>query len=203
MAYLCMHLKFYDLSLRFYSQGRIQDFFRRGCTRLLLYFNTNKPHSLFFGRIPVVLENGRSFQGGAHPLHPPPRSAPDSVSLRKVIILENQTNHNIKNIPFCKNPAEFLTQKHALCEHKLRNGSHCVEITWIIESQSFYYPKVTKILCQGGEWYLEKRGSRKILSGSRNLVSVYDKSRSLVFSWFVFTFLRLETFYQRVSGSNF
>ena len=23
-------------------------FFRRGCTRLLLYFNTNKPHSFFF-----------------------------------------------------------------------------------------------------------------------------------------------------------
>ena len=47
---MSMHLKFYDLSLRFYS-----------------------------------------------------------VSLRKVIILENQTNHNIKNIPFCKNPAELLT----------------------------------------------------------------------------------------------
>ena len=31
----------------------------------------------------------------------------------------------------------------------------------------------------------EKHGSRKILSGSRNLGSVYDKSRSLVFSWFV------------------
>ena len=49
-------------------------FFRRGYTRLLLYFNTNKPHS-FFCRIPVVLENRRSSQGGAHPLHPPPRSA--------------------------------------------------------------------------------------------------------------------------------
>ena len=44
-------------------QGRIQDFFRRGCTRLLLYFNTNKPHS-FFCRIPVVLQNRRSSQGG-------------------------------------------------------------------------------------------------------------------------------------------
>ena len=30
------------------AQGRIQDFFRRGRTRLLLYFNTNKPHSFFF-----------------------------------------------------------------------------------------------------------------------------------------------------------
>ena len=39
-------------------------FFRRGCTRLLLYFNTNKPHSFFFCRIPIVLENRRSSQGG-------------------------------------------------------------------------------------------------------------------------------------------
>ena len=58
-------------------------FFRRGCTRPLLYFNTNKPHSFFFCRIPVVLENRRSSQGegGAHPLHPPPRSAPDGIWL--------------------------------------------------------------------------------------------------------------------------
>ena len=55
---------------------------------------------------------------------------------------------------------------------------------------------------RGGEWYPEKRGSRKILAGSRNLGSVFDKSRNLVFAWFVFTFLSLETFYQRVSGSD-
>ena len=30
------------------EQGRIQDFLRKGCTRLLLYFNTNKPHFFFF-----------------------------------------------------------------------------------------------------------------------------------------------------------
>ena len=41
---------------------------------------------------------------------------------------------------------------------------------------------------RGGEWYLEKRGSRKILAGSQNLGSVFDTSRSLVFSWFAFTF---------------
>ena len=51
-------------------------FFRRGCTRLLLYFNTNKP-PFFFGRIPVVLKNRRSSQGGGVrtpctlPLDPP------------------------------------------------------------------------------------------------------------------------------------
>ena len=56
--------------------GADPGFFRRGCTRLLLYLNTNKSHSFFFflgggGRIPVVLENRRSSRGGegAHPLH--------------------------------------------------------------------------------------------------------------------------------------
>ena len=61
-------------------RGGSRIFFRRGCTRLLLYFNTNKTHSFFFCRIPVVLENRRSSQEeggrGAHPLHPPPRSFP-------------------------------------------------------------------------------------------------------------------------------
>ena len=53
-------------------------FLRRGCTRLLLYFNTNKPHSFFFFfwqntsciRKPEVISRGCS-----HHLHPPPRSA--------------------------------------------------------------------------------------------------------------------------------
>ena len=40
-------------------RGGSRIFFRRGCTRLLRYFNTNKPHSFF-------LQN----------MHPPPRSAP-------------------------------------------------------------------------------------------------------------------------------
>ena len=59
------------------NRGGSRIFFRRGCTRLLLYFNTNKPHSFFFGRIPVVLENRRSSrEGGCAPPAPSPRSAP-------------------------------------------------------------------------------------------------------------------------------
>ena len=44
----------------------------------MFYFNTNKSQSIFFGRIPVVLESCRSFffWGGANPLHPPPRTTP-------------------------------------------------------------------------------------------------------------------------------
>ena len=64
----------------FLYRGGSRIFFRRGCSRLLLYSNTNKPHSfLCVCRTPVVLEKRRSSQeggGGTHPLHPPPRSAP-------------------------------------------------------------------------------------------------------------------------------
>ena len=60
-------------------RGGSRIFFRRGCTRLLLYFNTNKPHSFFLEntsciRKPQVISGGGG--RGAHPLHPPPRSAP-------------------------------------------------------------------------------------------------------------------------------
>ena len=77
----------FGLALQAAVTGAAPGFFlRRGCTRLLLYFNTNKPHSFFFGRIPVVLENRRSSRGGggAHPLHPPPRSAPELIRLSRV-----------------------------------------------------------------------------------------------------------------------
>ena len=58
------------------TQGRIQDFFRRGCTRLLLYFNTNKPHSFFFFfqnttciRKPQLISGGGG--GGCGGVHTP------------------------------------------------------------------------------------------------------------------------------------
>ena len=67
------------LCIIFIYRGGSRIFFRRGCTRLLLYFSTNKPHSFFFFyRIPVVSENRRSSRGGGGvrtrctlPLDPP------------------------------------------------------------------------------------------------------------------------------------
>ena len=56
---------------------------------------------------------------------------------------------------------------------------------------------------RGGEWYLEKRGSQKILVGSQNLGSVFDKSRSLVFAWFVFTFFESRNFLPKSLGLRF
>ena len=60
-----------------------------------------------------------------------------------------------------------------------------------------------KQLSRGGEWYLEKRGYRKILARSRNLGNVFDKSRSLVFSWFVFTFFESRNFSPKSLGLGF
>ena len=56
---------------------------------------------------------------------------------------------------------------------------------------------------RGGEWYLERRRSWKILTGSRNLGSVFDKSQSLVLAWFVFTFFDSRNFLQKSLGLGF
>ena len=49
----------------------------------------------------------------------------------------------------------------------------------------------------------KKRGSRKILVGSRNLESIFDQSRSLVFAWFVFTFYESRNFLPKSLGLRF
>ena len=73
----CIFVPFLDKrEIRQFRDGS-RIFFRSGCTRLLLYFNTNKPHSFFLQntsciRKPQVISGGR---GSAHLLHPPPRSA--------------------------------------------------------------------------------------------------------------------------------
>ena len=50
-------------------------------------------HIVFFCRIPVVLENqvisGWGGRGGAHPLHPPPKSVPEKVYGRGIFSFKN------------------------------------------------------------------------------------------------------------------
>ena len=66
------------------SRGGSRNFFRRGCTRLLLYFNTNKPHSFFFQntsciRKPQVISGvggGCAPPAPSLPLDPPLNSQP-------------------------------------------------------------------------------------------------------------------------------
>ena len=55
---------------------------------------------------------------------------------------------------------------------------------------------------RGGIWYLEKWGSQKILLGSRNLESVFDKSQSLIFAWFVFTFFQVLKLFSKESRAQ-
>ena len=63
------------------DRGGSRIFFRRGCTRLLRYFNTNKPHSFFLQntsciRKPQVISRG----GGCAPPAPSPKIRPCETS---------------------------------------------------------------------------------------------------------------------------
>ena len=60
--------------------------------------------------------------------------------------------------------------------NKCRHGNNQMNDQWITIKIKYYNFYGTKIPVRGGEWYLEKRGSRKILGGSWNLGSVFDKS---------------------------
>ena len=62
------------------TRGGSRIFFRRGCTRLLLYFNTNKPHNFFLQNTSCIRKPQVTSGEGAHPLHPPPRSVPAYLS---------------------------------------------------------------------------------------------------------------------------
>ena len=46
------------------NRGGFRIFFRRGCTRLLLYFNTNKPHSFFFWQNTSCIRKPQVISGG-------------------------------------------------------------------------------------------------------------------------------------------
>ena len=61
--------------------GADPGFFLGGGALVSCSTSTPVNHVFFFCRIPVVLENLRSYQGGGvHPLHPPPRSTPGDAN---------------------------------------------------------------------------------------------------------------------------
>ena len=66
-----------------------------------------------------------------------------------------------------------------------------------------YKAAILPHLTRGGEWYLEKRGSRKILA-DLEISEAFLISLEVSFLHGLFLlFLSLEIFYQRVSGSDF
>ena len=70
------------------TRGGSRIFFRRGCTRLLLYFNTNNPHIFFFAEYQLYQKAAghlRGGGGGCAPPAPSPRSAPANGSLVYII----------------------------------------------------------------------------------------------------------------------
>ena len=89
-------------------------FFRRGCTRLLLYFNTNKPHSFLFLQNTSCIRKPQVIWGGAHPLHPPPRSAPEGdkrnhCQLSRIVRVLHSSPCPPYRSPNLPDKTEFLT----------------------------------------------------------------------------------------------
>ena len=89
LVYTNIQMYHYTCSL-YMLRGGSRIFVRRGCTHLLLYFNTNKPHSFFLAEYQLDLKTaghrGRG-GGGAHPLHPAPGSAPDAYKIQYVVMV--------------------------------------------------------------------------------------------------------------------
>ena len=108
-------------------RGGSRIFFRRRFTRLLLYFNTNKPHSYFLQNTSCIRKPQVTSGGGRgfDPLHPPPRSAPDLVKLRCIRIPALHTLRFFSPIGFrlFKVGTEFLHPfQYTLHLHKLNNS---------------------------------------------------------------------------------
>ena len=90
---LALHARKKEASSNKRCRGESRIFFRRGCTRLLLYFNTNKPHSFFLQntsciRKPQVISGG----GGVRtpctlPQDPPLRCYISGMTHAKIIVI--------------------------------------------------------------------------------------------------------------------
>ena len=86
----------------------------------------------------------------------------------------------------------------------MHDGLSSSEKSLIFQKKGLHVSEIGAILTRrGGEWYLQKHGSRKIFAGSRNLGNVFDKSQSLVFAWFVFTFFESRNFLPKSLGLGF
>ena len=82
---------------------------------LMFYFDTNKPQSAFFCKIPVVLESCRSSQGGGctpRTLHPSPRS---TLEERRGIRIHNPTHFFVPLVTVTCFPSHPYLQAHAIC----------------------------------------------------------------------------------------
>ena len=85
------------------------------------------------------------------------------------------------------------------------SGIYVKKVMIATSAESFKGLSKNNNTCRGGEWHLEKPGSWKILAASWNVGSIFDKSQSLVFAWFVFTFFESWNFLPKnhISGSDY
>ena len=76
MCFVIIHLSNQKL-----HKGGSRIFFRMGCTCLLLYFNTNKPHSFFFWQNTSGIRKPQAISGGCAPPAPSPQIRPCCITM--------------------------------------------------------------------------------------------------------------------------
>ena len=81
------------------SRSGSRIFSRRGCTRLLLYFNTNKPHSFFFLQNTSCIRKPQVISGGGGRVRTPctlPLDPPLPEYIRELVSLKAQGACNLR-----------------------------------------------------------------------------------------------------------
>ena len=104
---------FYIKALKkfFICRGGSRIFFRRGCTRLLLYFNTNKPDSFFFLQNTSCIKKPQVISGDG--VRTPCTLPLDPPLICSVFVSKNKqlTNRTALSFTFSSFSAKLLLQK--------------------------------------------------------------------------------------------
>ena len=114
-------------------RGGSRIFFRRGCTRLLLYFNTNKPHTTHNNYFSMSSRSHRKVKPQQHFCKTFLNSSnleSNPILTKKIYIVENV-------LVFLNWTGKTLQSKYLLCSFfKLKSQIHKLTIFWIEIDQS-------------------------------------------------------------------
>ena len=129
-------------------RGGSRTFFRRGCTRLLLHFNTNKPHTFFFLQNTSCIRKAQVISGGGVctpctlPLDPPLEMCTWWIAathfFTKIIVMLYWVHITLKLIKLWRvlRAFSFKTRCNLRESDKILNICKKTEISWIIYSIS-------------------------------------------------------------------
>ena len=117
------------------TRGGSRIFSRRGCTHLLLY-STPINHIFFFLQNTSCIRKLQviSGEGGAHPLHPPPRSAPANLVFSAI---ESSREENCSPFWWFNGLFYALVQKNLLTQLLYQLSIKQQNLAYLLEQKTF------------------------------------------------------------------